>query len=209
MVDGRTQDRTTTDFIGRLRAATGPMHQRLENTPLSRALMQDNLTLATYINYLVHMREVVAWSEQHIFPMIGEVLPDVDKRRKLALIDDDIAVLRAMGEVARPLAFEGFGKTATKSEAHALGHMYVMEGSTLGGRMILQHVKKVLALDENTAGVSFFAGYGAETGARWKIFMAAMAERATNAAIADDIISGATDAFEQIEHYFSGNTVCR
>ncbi len=208
MVDERMQDTANADFIDRLRAATGPMHQRLENTPLSRALMQDNLTLATYINYLVHMREVIAWSEQHVFPMVGEVLTDVESRRKLALIDDDIAVLSGTGEVARPGAFEGFSG-ATKSEARALGHMYVMEGSTLGGRMILQHVKKVLALNDNTGGVRFFTGYGTETGPRWKAFLTAMGQQATNATDADDMISGATDAFEQIEHYFSGNTVCR
>jgi heme oxygenase len=196
------------DFIARLREATGPMHQRLENTPISRALMQDDLSFDTYIEYLAHMRQVIAWSEQRVFPVMNGVLADIDSRRKLEMIDDDLAVLLGKGNTVKPVDFKGF-TNATQSVGHALGHMYVMEGATLGGRVILQHIKKTVGLDENTGGTRFFAGYGAETGSRWKTFMNVLAERAVTEEIENDVISGAMAAFEQIEEYFAGSTVCR
>lgn len=196
------------DFVAKLRKATGPMHKRLEETPLSRMLMQDDLTMADYINYLTHMREVVAWSEQYVFPVVNDVVKDIAERKKLTGIDNDLATLRSKYAIGSVAAFKGFD-TVTESLGHALGHMYVMEGATLGGRMILQHVQKTLGLDEHTGGTCFFAGYGAETGSRWKSFMLLLTEQVTIENIENDVISGAVASFEQIEEYFAGSTVCR
>jgi heme oxygenase len=53
----------------------------------------------------------------------------------------------------------------------ALGCMYVLEGATLGGRIIQRHLGERLAIDEHSGG-AFFHGYGPETGAMWRSFVA-------------------------------------
>lgn len=51
----------------------------------------------------------------------------------------------------------------------ALGALYVLEGSSLGGRFILLDLSKRLGQAIHGAD-SFFAGRGAETGPRWNAF---------------------------------------
>ncbi len=47
--------------------------------------------------------------------------------------------------------------------------MYVMEGSTLGGRFIAPHVAKLFHLDAGR-GNAYFEGYGERTGSMWNEF---------------------------------------
>jgi len=57
----------------------------------------------------------------------------------------------------------------TSTLAQALGCLYVIEGSTLGGQVIRRKVEKRLgfALED---GCAFFAGYQDETAVRWRDF---------------------------------------
>lgn len=57
---------------------------------------------------------------------------------------------------------------APRSLAQALGCLYVLEGSTLGGRFIRQHVERSLGL--SGPGVAFFSSYGDDLGRMWKTF---------------------------------------
>jgi heme oxygenase len=56
------------------------------------------------------------------------------------------------------------------TEADALGCLYVLEGSTLGGQVIARRVRKVLQIDGD-AGLAFFQAYGARTGQMWRRFV--------------------------------------
>jgi heme oxygenase len=53
--------------------------------------------------------------------------------------------------------------------AHALGSLYVLEGSKLGSQFILSHLDKVLGLQIFGAS-AFFTGHGSETGQYWQSF---------------------------------------
>jgi heme oxygenase (biliverdin-IX-beta and delta-forming) len=54
-----------------------------------------------------------------------------------------------------------------RTQAEVLGCLYVLEGATLGGRMITQHVQATFGITPATGG-SFFEGYGADTGKMWQ-----------------------------------------
>jgi heme oxygenase len=57
--------------------------------------------------------------------------------------------------------------------AHALGAFYVLEGSVLGGRMILRDLEA--RVGQQFAGAThFLGGRGEETGPMWKSFRAAL-----------------------------------
>lgn len=58
------------------------------------------------------------------------------------------------------------------TRAEALGMLYVLEGSTLGGRIILRMLASRGVHDPSLA---FLDPYGAQTGARWRGFLAVLA----------------------------------
>ncbi len=64
-----------------------------------------------------------------------------------------------------------------ETPAHVLGTMYVLEGSTLGGR----HIASLLNAGEAAVlPKRFFTSYGSEVGAMWRSFCAAL-EQVTDA----------------------------
>ena len=77
----------------------------------------------------------------------------------------------------------------------ALGSLYVMEGSTLGGQVIMRNVTLRLGFDDRF-GCSYFAGHGANTGAMWRSFLARLDEAPT--AEAERIANGASATFERL-----------
>ena len=90
------------------------------------------------------------------------------ERRKLPRLEHDLRTLGA--DPARlPLAD---AVPRVEGAAAALGCMYVLEGATLGGRVISRHLA-ALGIGPDTGG-AFFAGYGDETGEMWKSFSAAI-----------------------------------
>ena len=54
----------------------------------------------------------------------------------------------------------------TDNVSRALGAMYVLEGSTLGGQVIRRHLARTLGIDDES-GAAYFNGYGTLTRQRW------------------------------------------
>jgi heme oxygenase len=77
----------------------------------------------------------------------------------------------------------------------ALGCMYVLEGATLGGRMIERNLEQRLALDERS-GAAFFHAYGAETGAMWRSFVARLNRQPPPF---EAVLAAAVETFEYFE----------
>ena len=104
--------------------------------------------------------------EKYIEKFISEVqLPDIKSRRKAEFILKD---LKALGLPISDLSISPF-LPSVRNEIEAWGVLYVMEGSTLGGRGITGMLLKKcteLSLDE----LNFFNGYGEDTGKMWLSF---------------------------------------
>ena len=73
----------------------------------------------------------------------------------------------------------------------ALGALYVLEGSTLGGRIIAAMISRQL---DSMKGLSFFNSYGAETGHMWQSFKDFL-DRPRSPQQRREIIAGAEDTF--------------
>ena len=187
-------------FMNSLRQETAPMHQKLEQSALSMALLRPDVTPADYTQYLRAMRQVVAWHENHVFPLVISVVTDLGSRHKLTMIDLDLKSLSHDGETLLP-EFNPVQPPVTT--AAAMGYLYVLEGSTLGGMVILKHLQgRDFATPENT---SFFAGYGKNTGNLWRGFLEVLGNYAETSQQQEEIIAGARRAFGDIDVYF--NTV--
>src|SRR6218665_1325838 len=80
-------------IISKLRIHTGTLHSELEQTPLSVALLDEHVSTQNYVDYLQRMREIVAFYEINVFPVLANTLPDLSQREKLSLIDKDLNYL--------------------------------------------------------------------------------------------------------------------
>lgn len=191
------QQRPAELFISRLRTKTAPAHQALEALPISRAIVSPTVSREDYTAYLNAMADAVHDLETRIFPRISSLIPDLQERRKLPHILDDLVFYGAPKSHFQRVFTIG----ENTSEAFAMGIVYVMEGSVLGGRMILKNLNNSLGMN-NESGARYFHGYGAETGSRWKSFMELLAGHETAHDCGDDIIGGANHAFAAIHQHF-------
>ncbi|NNM28721.1 MAG: biliverdin-producing heme oxygenase [Akkermansiaceae bacterium] len=97
--------------------------------------------------------------------------PGLDLPRRLrsrALLAD----LARLGD-PDPVGTAGAGLRAPWSSLdtpRAIGVLYVLEGSTLGGRLICRKLDEDLGITPGS-GASFFAGHGPDNAAMWKSFL--------------------------------------
>lgn len=188
-------------FIATLRETTLPAHKRLESLPISEAIISHGLTKSTYLQYLSLMYVVIRDVEEQVFPAVAEIVPDIEARKKRHMIEADLKQLG--GDTLTELHLNKPNDTITP--AFAMGMMYVIEGSTLGGRVILKNVERTLRTDIRQA-TSYFSGYGERTGSLWKTFV----DSFTNYAIVnrnkqEEMIAGANYMFSAIHDLLQKN----
>lgn len=169
----------------RLRRETAERHRRAEAAmPSLAALGNREVYRATLARlYLFYSRWELA--TQHC-EMLREVVPDLAERRRLNLLELDI---RALGGSPRGSPLSGCDVLTVPQ---ALGALYVLEGSTLGGQIIRRAVAPALG----TKALAFFTGHGARTGALWSSFVAALDRYDGDA---DAVVAGADDCFADFE----------
>jgi heme oxygenase (biliverdin-IX-beta and delta-forming) len=194
-----TNKRTDQPFLNQLRQHTQASHRALEQLPVSLSITSPSLTLEAYATYLKLMRNVLVDAEATLFPLLAEVVPDLQKRKKVQLIDSDLRFIGHPVSIAssHPLT----SAHLPLSQAFALGMLYVIEGSILGGRFILKNVQETLGLSPSE-GASYFAGYGDSTSSLWKNFLEALTSYEARTNSGEEIINGAEHAFRNIHRHF-------
>ena len=126
------------------------------------------------------------------------ILPDMAKRRTALLIVDDLAFLEmSIG----PLPCKALPQIT--DSAQAFGAMYVLEGSTLGGRMISKMLSKNPALSLPPVALNFFNGYKEETGKMWTAFVDVLNKQKDT----DTIVHSANQTFYYLKNWMQ-ETVC-
>lgn len=173
--DAARQDRGTDDDVLRLlRTGTAAEHEDVERT---LDLLDPALSRARLAHVLDLMHGFWRAAEAGLDEWAARCPADAGRlewprRRRAALFASDLAGLGATASDRSPELPPVPGTDA------ALGRMYVLEGSTLGGVLIGRHLAGLPGL----AGVPIraFSPYGSETGAMWAAF-----RRATRARVAD------------------------
>ena len=177
-----------------LKAATAGHHARVE------ALMPTLDALATPQGYAAALRALhafhAAW-EPAVWRAPGLDGAGLDEvgRRKLPLLERDLRALGIAPCAARPPA------PRVPDAAAALGALYVLEGATLGGRVIHRHVAGPLGLTPERGG-AYYHGYGAATGARWKELGDVVARHAAAHGEAG-VVDGAVACFAALEAWLA------
>lgn len=182
----------------RLKQATLPAHQQLEKWMVYRIKSIDSIEQYTHLLELfIGFYQPL---EYHTQPYLQEVVPDLDERRKSHLLWKDIGSLEV--EVS---CLSLCGRLpAFSNTAQALGALYVMEGSTLGGAIIAKMVKgKITHLPDTS--LQFFHGYGAQTMDKWARFKQCMNGYATSEEQGQAVIEGASDTFSFFYEWLRSN----
>jgi heme oxygenase len=169
-----------------LKESTAALHQLTEDAmPLGKVLRGDS-PFEDYGRLLSVQYQIYQDLERHLSEQLQH--PDLKgffhPKHPWAAAD-----LESMG---LPLPPHHQGQHPAMTDAFAVGLLYVLEGSMLGGQVILKMLKKVESLD----GLPhhFYTAYGAETGQRWMAFKA-LSENMVQENCAQEAVAGANYAF--------------
>lgn len=136
-----------------LKDYTQTLHTEVESLLLPK--LHGVHTLSDYAAILQVFYGFFSPLEGAIQPFITtDNLPDITARRKALLILQDLQVIRFPVR-GLPVCTE---LPLIRNTASAFGALYVMEGSTLGGKMIARMLLKNTALSLPQNAISFFSG---------------------------------------------------
>jgi len=154
-------------MIKYLRESTATLHQELEKILIPR--IKKASTNAEYISLLKLFYGYYYPLEQHIAAHLDTSFPGgFENRRKAALLLQDMATISA-APVESPALSTDIPEITDNSQA--LGALYVLEGSTLGGQVISQILSRNITTPEISKALTFFEGYGSNTQTMWESFV--------------------------------------
>ena len=158
----------TIELRTQLRDATAPLHKQLDQQPLLVALLSKELPLADYQQLLGIYYSLYHQLEAAIkaYLSLQSIAFDYQPRYKTPLLFNDLKYWHITPE---PLACQ-IDLPDLNSLGALLGLLYVLEGSTLGGQFIAQHLQLTYGYTRST-GSDFYSGYGEQTTTHWQSFI--------------------------------------
>jgi heme oxygenase len=158
--------------------------------------------LDDYRGHLERLHGLWAPLEAELARLLPVLPPELraSERWKLPLLVKD---LEALGHDAASLALlpRAMGLPRLAGLPEALGCFYVLEGSTLGGQLILRHLQRHFA-GVSAGGFAFFRAYGDQVGPMWRAFGEVVSRASVGAASEDfdaRVVRSAQDTFDAFE----------
>ena len=183
--------------IEKLRSGTRQTHEELETEmlPLIKGVRDKDSyarLLHLFYGYYHPLEKGIA------LHLDSSLLPDIGERRKVSRIIDDLHIIGGSVEIR-----EDSNAPLIENRAEAFGALYVMEGSTLGGKVISKMISGNLDFPDESA-LSFFSGYGSQTASRWKEFLAVL-DQFSGTAEEEVIVSKANEVFSEFRVWLKQN----
>ena len=172
-------------MIGLLRIRTAAHHHSMESDlRIEERLSTVNTRGPLIDGYNAFYRKSEAVLRPHLWDMCDLTFISRFRSRK-------IPTKTGLACPGNPLVDLVFPAVGTKAEA--LGAMYVLEGSTLGGKIIL---KTLRGKGVQTNELDFLDPYGKNAGALWRVFLRVLERETTPDPTAmNECVSGAIKAF--------------
>lgn len=182
-----------------LKQFTRPNHRQLEKRLVTQ--LRSISTTEEYVKLLQLFYTYFGGLEDKINQYIGsDLLSDYSQRRKTESIACDI---KKLGGTIHEKAKDRELPTI-ENHLQAVGALYVIEGSTLGGKIISQMIAKQLNI-ENTTSMSFFNGYGDNTELMWASFRESLNSQFKNQSEIGVIIGAADETFFKFNLWIEKN----
>lgn len=148
--------------MARLRAATRAEHESVERQMYPLLRVHDAGTyrcvLEQFLGFFLPLESALG-----NVPGLRNAIPDLDCRMRAELLKCDLASLGFTGPAPSCPAMPEI-----RTVPQAIGCLYVAEGSTLGGQLIVRELRGL------SHACRFFSSYGADVGTMWKTFCAAV-----------------------------------
>ncbi|MGY1623225.1 biliverdin-producing heme oxygenase [Geodermatophilus sp. SYSU D00965] len=185
------------DVLTTLRSATAAEHEQVETT---LGLMDPELRRDRLVEVLARLHAfwtaaeagLDTWARRE--PADAETA-DWSRRRRAHLFAADLRALGAPDEADDVPDLPGVEDTD-----QALGRLYVLEGSTLGGTFISRHLAALPALGPGVE-IGAFSPYGTETGAMWHAYRRVTRERVAAGGDAGRLVDAARTTFTALAEW--------
>ncbi|GBF72916.1 biliverdin-producing heme oxygenase [Paenibacillus sp. 598K] len=196
---------TASTVLTRLRDETAPMHQKIEANEYAAAMMNNRLTMALYKEYLAKFYGFIKPLEQRMRELDEagvSALSDPSRDKTAWLVRDLTALGLSSEEIGELPQCDRLPELATR--AQALGALYVLEGSTLGGQMITKKLAQYLPIDTTVNG-HYFNSYGAQTRERWQSFRQELLAEADSETKEVEMIEAARQTFTLLDEWIASS----
>jgi len=189
------------DVLRMLRTGTADEHRDVERTLdlLAPALSRPRLTAVLARMHGFWGAAEAGLEEWARSSPVDAAAVDWPRRRRAGLFAADLHLLGGEAAEGAPALPPLYGTD------DALGRLYVLEGSTLGGAFIDRHLSGL----PQFAGVRLrcFSPYGSETGAMWHAFRRTARDRVAAGGDADAMVASARDTFGALAEWCRPTTV--
>lgn len=179
----------------KLKEYTKKNHQQLEKVLVTK--LRSIRSTAEYAELIKYFYGYFGGLETRIDAVLDpNLLPDSAERRKTQSLANDLSFLGA----TVPAKADGDALPTINNHLEALGALYVIEGSTLGGKIISKMMQQQLGMGQQ--GLSFFLGYGDSSMPMWEKFKAMLNRQANNPEEEAVVIAAANQTFFKFEEWF-------
>lgn len=174
-----------------IKKATRQLHAEAEAVVIRR--LKGIRTRTDYLDLLTAFLQFFVSVEELTNRFITvDVLPDKQARRRSSLL---IGELAGATQTIPEIHF----LPAINDQAQAFGAMYVLEGSTLGGKIISRMMKENLTLQLSTSDLFFFNIYGDQTQEMWNTFTTQMNRLLISNPDIETAVAAAKDTFSKMK----------
>lgn len=199
---GISSETRAASFAHDIKRSTAALHLHLESQVLLSAITAPSVTSLQYCFYLALMKKIEEAYEREILPVAAGLFEGFEMQKASQLLSDD---LDSIGNISTAYLLSDYVIPKERiTLPFALGFMYVMEGSKLGGKVIYKHIHRTLGYSASN-GAKFIADYGADTFGLWKVFLSTLSMYVTENDCAAEAIKGAEYAFSSIYDFFEAN----
>ena len=180
-------------ILNTIKEETKTHHQQVE-----KVLVQELKNLKNKDDYARLLERLLLFYkpiEVDLHEVIDDALiPDISERKHTQRILTDLELL----EHGLPMEFPK-SQLKISSPSYALGVLYVIEGSTLGGQVISKMIHNNLYL-EGVDATNYFGSYTELNGDMWKKFGDRISE-IENSVDQKELFQGAKDTFDSLKYW--------
>jgi len=189
-----------TDLFAMLKRETATVHEKVMEESWAQRLLSADYTWVEYRNLLQKHYSFYLPLETLLSASLCSPLYSAS-RVKHPLLQADLAFLAApvhhgSGILPKLPIVDGVPS--------ALGVCYVLEGATLGGQMIAKHLRTSLGM-HHSEGLSFFTGYGGQTGQMWNGFKSQACDIVRTPRAATAMLAAALETFDALSDWMESS----
>jgi len=195
-----------TGIMSHLRESTRALHKEAESRPLQRSMAKGTLPPGAYVMYLGQLRHLHESIEASLDAVLDSH-PELaglftNDRRRVPDLDRDLAAFSVSPETVPvlPPTREFIGKVEDfvgSDPVALLGPLYVLEGSTNGGRFLARVLERSLQI-EDRAGLAYMDPYLDRQPEMWAEFKRLADEVQLTPDQRDAVTEAARDTFRAI-----------